>query len=125
MFVPPHEEEVLKGAFSHLHDSVHNVNTLFHFLKKVYPDHATIEYTILLHAILRMREIESLLHTQLDYPVFGKEIEMADMASLKRVLKETLGVSCYGYLDPTDLCAGASKVECVNSDIHLYRISIK
>jgi hypothetical protein len=125
MFVPPHEEEVLKRAFSHLHDSVHNVNTLFHFLKKVYPDRATIEYTILLHAILRMREIESLLHTQLDYPVFGKEIEMADMTLLKRVLKETLGVSCYGYLDPTDLCSGESKVECVNRDIHLYRISIK
>lgn len=117
MLIPQHESEILKNAFCSLHDAYHNVNCLSMYLERAYPKEAEIEYTILLTGLLRMQEIESLLGVVLPYPVFGKEIEMADKNILHTLLKERLGVTKYGYLDYD---GDMSSKECVNAELHLF-----
>lgn len=118
MRIPQNESVILKHAFCKLHDAYHNIQCLYSFLKKEYPEKATIEYTVLLNGFLRMQEIEFFMGVSLHYPVFGKELDMVDLDKLKILLKEHLGLYCYGYLDLDD----PVKDTCVDSDLHLYEI---
>lgn len=120
MKIPQNEADILKHAFCKLHDAYHNIQCLFVFLKKEYPEAATIEYTILLNGLLRMQEIENLMGVSLNYPVFGKERDMADPDKLKEVLKDVLNVTQYGYLDFEE----PQKDGCVNLDLHLYEVQL-
>lgn len=118
MKIPQYEASILKHAFCKLHDAYHNVQCLYSFIKKEYPQVATIEYTILLNGLLRMQEIEGIMSISLNYPVFGKEIEMADLDRLKELLQKILQVDKYGIIDSTNKIEG----ECINSELHLYEV---
>lgn len=119
MRIPQFEEEVLKKAYCNLHEAIHNIQCLFLFLKKEYPDRATIEYTVFLHGLLRMQEVEAIMKVELNYPVFGKEIGMGDKDKLYTLLRNILGVSLYGYLD----CDGSLNLpHCINNNLHLYEV---
>ena len=120
MKIPQTEADILKQAFCKLHDAYHNIQCLFLFLKKEYPERATIEYTILLNGLLRMQEIENVMGVSLNYPILGKERDMANPDKLKSILYDTLNVSQYGYLDFDD----SIKSGCVNADLHLYEVQL-
>ena len=119
MKIPQYEADLLKHAFCKLHDAYHNIQCLFLFLKKEYPENANIEYTILLNGLIRMQEVENILGVLLNYPVFGKEIDMADPNKLKETLKNVLDVHQYGYLDLDD---SLEEETCINQDLHLYEV---
>lgn len=110
------ESEILKKAYCKLHEACHNITCLSQFLKKEYPERATIEYTVLLNGLLRKQEIESIMCMEVKYPVLGKEIEMVDKDKLKDLFKTTLGLDVYCYIDydKTDLEG------CVDSIFPLY-----
>lgn len=119
MKIPQRETEIIKHAYCHLHDAYHNIQCLYSFLKREYPKEATIEYTVLLNGLLRMQEIEAIMNVTLNYPVFGKEIDMTDKDRLRDLLHNLLGVNAYGYLDPN---AGDDVPDCVSLDLHLYEM---
>lgn len=118
MKVSPIETEILKKAYCHLHDAYHNIQCLFIFLRKEYPEYANIEYAVILSGIIRMQEIEGLMGVTLNYPVFGKERDMADKEKLKEKLQALFGIDRYGYLDFDDL----GYPNCINQDLHLYEV---
>ena len=120
MKIPQYEADILKQSFCKLHDAYHNIHCLFIFLKREYPENATIEYTVLLNGLLRMQEIENVMGVSINYPVFGKEKDMADPDRLKNTLKNILNVDRYGFIDLEE----PVKDGCINADLHLYEVPI-
>lgn len=114
------DQEVLKSAYSKLHDAIGNVTCLNNYISMYYPTHKDIEYTLYIHAIHRAKEIEAIMETPIDYPVFGKEIDMGDKDRLFSIVKTNLGVNKIGYLDSLGECTG----NCVNESLKLYEIDI-
>ena len=120
MKIPQFEADILKNAYCKLHDAYHNIQCLFTFLKKEYPSYATIEFTVLLNGLLRMQDIENIMSIHLDYPVFGKELEMANQDMLMELLRKELGVDKYGLIDIDDSVSGL----CINNALHLYEMEV-
>jgi hypothetical protein len=110
---------VLKAAFANLHDAIGNILCLYTFIKK-YTGNDNIEYTLYIHALHRTKEIEAIMEKTLNYPVFGKEIDMGDKNKLYSLIKSSLGINKIGYLDSLGECKG----NCVDENLRLFELSI-
>lgn len=119
MRIPSTDQEILKSAFASLHDAIGNIQCLYNFIKKN-SDHKDIEYTLYIHSLHRAKEIEAIMERTIDYPVFGKEIDMCDRTILYGIIKDSLGVNKIGYLDSFGDCTGT----CVDDTLRLYEIGI-
>ena len=119
MKIPATDLEVLQSAFAYLHDAVGNIQCLYTFIKN-HTTHKDIEYTLYIHSIHKAKQIESIMGRVVDYPVFGKEIDMGNRTILYGIIKNSLGVDRIGYLDSFGDCTGT----CVDENLQLYEIVI-
>lgn len=119
MMIPTKDQDMLKLAFASLHDAIGNIQCLYNYVRR-HSAHKEIEYTLYIHALHRAKEIEAIMEKTLDYPVFGKEIDMGDRTILFNLIKSSLGVGKVGYLDSLGDCTGT----CVDENLRLFELEI-
>ena len=124
MQLPIIDQEVLKSAYAFLHDAIGNITCLYNFISCHFPEHKDIEYTLYIHAIHRAKEIEGILSIPIDYPVFGKEIDMGSREKIYALVKNNLNLDHIGYLDLLHELDMSNTSQCVDTSLHLYRIDI-
>ena len=82
---------IFEQAYLDLHEEVHNVNSLQNYLQKSSFD-SSIEFTLFLIALYRAKEISSIFGKEIPYPVFGKEMEMAEKEAIVAKIKTYMDI---------------------------------
>ena len=94
------ELTIIKSASKKIGNECYNINVLESFLKKNYPDNASIEEVIYILGLLRASSLEKSIPTvHIDKPVFGKELAMVDMNKFLKLLMLRQGSTKLLYID--------------------------
>ena len=112
---------IFEQAYLDLHEEVHNINSLQLYLQKNSFD-SSIEFTLFLIALYRAKEMSSIFGKEIHYPVFGKEMEMAEKGAIIAKIKAYMDIDKFLIVDTET--SSTQHLQYWDENLHLLEQSI-